>query len=95
MTIEITILISVISVSAAIFFGIKGAKRADVNDIEERAKKNAEIIFKLDEALTLMRKMQEELKEQGSRISKDEKDTEMLSMRYADLERRVEKLEGK
>ena len=95
MTIELTILISVISVSAAIFFGIKGAKRADVNDIEERAKKNAEIIFKLDEALTLMRKMQEELKEQGSRISKDEKDTEMLTLRYAELERRVEKLEGK
>jgi len=95
MTIELTILISVVSVSAAIFFGIKGAKRADVNDIEERAKKNAEIIFKLDEALTLMRKMQEELKEQGSRISKDEKDTEMLSMRYTELEKRVEKLEGK
>lgn len=93
MTIEITILISVISVSTAVFFGIKSAKRADVNDIEERAKKNAEINFKLDNLLAIVSSMQEELKLQAARLNKDETETEMLSVRLSSLEKRVERLE--
>lgn len=93
MTIEVTILISVLSVSFAVFFGLKSAKRADVSDIEERAKDNAEIKFKLDESLSMLRNMQEDMKSLTNRVSKDEKDTEMLSMRFADLEKRIEKLE--
>ena len=50
MSIEITILVSVISVSFAVFFGIKSAKRADIEDVEERAKKNAEIRQRKTEA---------------------------------------------
>lgn len=41
MTIEITILISVVSVSAAIFFGIKSNHRADRQDIEQQKKEAA------------------------------------------------------
>jgi len=48
MTIEVTILISVVSVAFAIFFGLKSNHRNDVKDIEERATKNAEINYKLD-----------------------------------------------
>lgn len=95
MTIEITILISIISVSAAIFFGIKSTKRADVNDIEERARDNATISVKLDNLLDLVNKMQTDMKELLNRLSDDEKATEKLSIRFDDLERRVEKLEGK
>jgi len=95
MTIEITILISVVSVSAAIFFGIKGAKRADVNDIEERARDNAKITVKLDNLLDLVNKMQADMKELLSRLSDEEKATEKLSIKYEELERRVVKLENK
>lgn len=93
MTIEITILVSIVSVSTAIFFGIKSAKRADVSDIEERAKKNAEINFKLDESLSMLRNMQDEMKQMVTRLTKDEKETEMLSMRFDELEKRVARLE--
>lgn len=93
MTIEITILISVISVSAALFFGIKSAKRADTADIEERAKKDAEINFKLEKLLTITSGMQDEMKALTKRISEYEKTTDMLSVRYDELERRVEILE--
>jgi ssRNA-specific RNase YbeY (16S rRNA maturation enzyme) len=82
-------------VSAAIFFGIKSAKRADVSDIEERAKKNAEINFKLDNLLTIVSSMKDEMKELTSRLSKDEKETEVLALKYDELEKRVSKLEGK
>jgi len=93
MTIEITLLISIISVSAAVFFGLKSAKKADVSDIEERAKKNAEINFKLERLLSITSSMQEEMKSMSTRITSDEKATEMLSLRYEELERRVSTLE--
>jgi hypothetical protein len=47
MTIEVTILISVVSVSAAIFFGIKSLKRANKQDTEQQT----EIIRRQAEAL--------------------------------------------
>jgi predicted nuclease with TOPRIM domain len=93
MTIEITILISVISVSAAIFFGIKSQKRADTDEIEERTRQNTEIKVKLEEALSLLKSMQDELKSLVDRITADEKKTDMLSVKVDNLERRVDKLE--
>lgn len=93
MTIEITILISIISVSAAVFFGLKSAKRADVEDIEERAKRNAEINYKLEELLSITKNMQDEIKSMGTRVTADEKVTEKLAYQYEQLEIRVAKLE--
>lgn len=48
MTIEITILISVVSVAFAIYFGLKSNRRSDVKDIEDRAANNAKVNMKLD-----------------------------------------------
>ncbi len=49
MSIEITVLISAVSVAFAIFFGLKNSKRADVKDIERKATERAETNYKLDE----------------------------------------------
>ena len=94
MTIEVTILISIISVSFAIFAGMKNLKKADTDSIEERARKNAEINLKLDNLLSIVSQMNEDMKELTNRLTKDEKETELLTLRYAELEKRVEKLEG-
>lgn len=48
MTTYITIIISAISVSFAIFFGLKSNKRADNKDIADTASNNAIINMKLD-----------------------------------------------
>lgn len=48
MTIEIALLISVVSVAFSIFFGLKNNKRTDTKDIEERVKENTRINIKLD-----------------------------------------------
>lgn len=95
MTVEITLLISIISVSAAVFFGIKSMKRADVEDIEERAKDNAKIIVKLDNLLQIVSQMQTDIKELTTRLSNDEKATEKLVVKYEELEKRIERLEQK
>lgn len=48
MTIEVTILMSIVSVAFAIFFGLKSNRRSDVKEIEERAANNAKVNMKLD-----------------------------------------------
>ena len=53
MTIEVALLVSVVSVSFAIFFGLKSNKRADIKDIEERVKENTRINMKLDESINI------------------------------------------
>ena len=93
MTIELTILISVISVSAAIFFGISSLKRADKSDVEERTRQITEIKVMLDETLSLLKSMQDELKGLIDRVTADERKTDMLSVKIENLEKRVEKLE--
>lgn len=91
--IEITVIISVVSVSAALFFGIKSAKRADISDIEERTRQNTEIKVKLDESISLLKNMQDELKSIIDRLTNDEKKLETLSVEFVNLERRVDRLE--
>lgn len=49
MSIEIALLISIVSVSFSIFFGLKNSKRTDENDIEARVRDNTQINMKLDE----------------------------------------------
>ena len=95
MTIEITILISVISVSSALFFGLKNMKKTDEEDIKEKAEKNAEINIKLDNLLAMVSNLQADIKELTSRLTKDEKDTEMLMIKFNELEKRIERLEEK
>lgn len=47
--IEVTVLISIISVSSAVFFAIKNSKRADTSDAEKKAVETATINVKLDQ----------------------------------------------
>lgn len=48
MEISVAILISIVSVSFSIFFGLKNNKRSDTKEIEDRVKANTEINMKLD-----------------------------------------------
>lgn len=49
MTIEIALLISIVSAAFAIYFGIKSSKRADVSDVTKKAEETAIINVKLDQ----------------------------------------------
>jgi outer membrane murein-binding lipoprotein Lpp len=49
MTIEIALLISVISASCALYFGASSKKRGDTTDIERKAAESATINVKLDQ----------------------------------------------
>lgn len=93
MTIELTILISVISVCATLIFGITNWKKSNDSDVETRTEQITEIKVKLEEALSLLKSMQDELKGLIDRVTADEKKTDMLSVRVDHLEKRVDNLE--
>lgn len=49
MAIDVTVIVSVVSVSAAIYFGLKSSRRNDTKDIEEKAARDTKINIKLDD----------------------------------------------
>lgn len=98
MSIEITLLISVLSFSFAIYQGTKNMKRTDTKDIEERVKENTQINMKLDEALMLMKEtrnevanMRDEIKSHDGRIIKVEESAKQAHHRLDALENRLDK----
>lgn len=48
MTMELALLISIVSTAFAVFFGLKNTKRADTSDAEKKAVESATINVKLD-----------------------------------------------
>ena len=70
--IEITLLISIISVSFSVFFGLKNSKKSDEKDIAERIARDTRTDMKLDE----IGKDVKEVKETVRNIQNDVKDHE-------------------
>lgn len=61
MTVEVALVISIVSVTFSVYFGLKNSKRTDVKDIEERVKENTRINFKLDEISASIREVKDEV----------------------------------
>lgn len=79
MTTYITIIISAISVSFAIFFGLKSNKRADNQDIADRASNNTVINMKLDMI--------------GEDVKETRLDMAEMKKQYIDMDKRLVKVE--
>lgn len=91
MTIEIALLISLVSVSFSIFFGLKNNKRSDNEDIADRIARDTRTDMKLDE----ISKDVKEVKETVRTIQNDVKDHEgriaKLEASYTRLHERIDK----
>jgi len=95
MTIEISLLMTGVSVAFAIYFGLKSNRRNDVKDIEERAANNAKVNTKLD----IISSTVSDIKNETSATRADVKD---LTVRVVAVEQsaksahhRIDRLEGK
>lgn len=91
MTIEVALLISIISVSFSIFFGLKNNKRSDVEDIKSRVERDTKTDAKLDEigrdvkeVKDTVRNIQNDVKDHEGRITK-------LEASYTRLHERIDK----
>lgn len=72
MTVEVALLISIVSVSFSIFFGLKNNRKSDAKEIEERVARDTKTDMKLDE----ISKDVKEVKETVRNIQNDVKDHE-------------------
>ena len=96
MTVEVALLISVVSVAFSIFFGIKNSKRTDSKDIEERVRDNTRINVKLDnitqttqEIKSEISSMREDIKSHNDRLIKVEESVKSAHHRINTLEERM------
>lgn len=101
MSIEIALLISIVSVCFSVFFGLKNSKRSDTKDIEERVKENTRINMKLDniasnttEIKNDVSEMRKEINLHGERIIKVEDSVKSAHHRLDGLEKRLNGEEG-
>lgn len=91
MTIEVALLISIVSVAFSIFFGLKNSKKSDEKDIAEKIARDTRTDMKLDE----ISKDVKEVKETVRTIQNDVKDHEgriaKLEASYTRLHERIDK----
>ena len=97
MKVDISLIISLISVAFAIFFGLKNSKRTDVKDIEERVKENTKINIKLDnigqttqDIKTEISSMGDDIKSHNDRIIKLEESCKSAHHRIDGLAKRID-----
>ena len=98
----ISLIVSAVSVSFAVFFGLKNNKRTDTKDIEERVKENTRINFKLDtimestkEIKAEMSNLKEEMQMHNDRIIKVEESAKQGHLRINALEGRFNEFVNK
>ena len=96
MTIELSLLISGVSVAFAIFFGIRDQNRNSKKDTKEEAREDATIITKLEAIQTNMlevksevRSYREEMKDIREYIARDNESLKLLHKRVDELQKRI------
>ena len=97
MKVDISLIISLISVAFAVFFGLKNNKRTDVKDIEERVKENTKINIKLDnigqttqDIKSEISSMRDDIKSHNDRIIKLEESCKSAHHRIDGLAKRID-----
>lgn len=92
MSVELTLLISVISVCFSIGFGLKNSKRTDSKDIEERVKENTRINIKLDNIIQDTRDIKTEVAEMRKSISSHDSKIASLEASCKSAHHRIDEL---
>lgn len=102
MTIEVALIISIVSVAFSVYFGLKNSKRTDTKDIEERVKENTRINTKLDsigqttqEIKSEISSMRDDIKSHNDRLIKVEESAKQAHHRLDGIEDRLNGKDGK
>lgn len=94
MTVELALIISIVSVGFSIFFGLKNSKKSDTEDITKRVERDTTVNLKLDNITNVVNDIKYD-------VSSTKKELQNLSVRVATVEssakqahHRIDKLEG-
>lgn len=101
MTVEVALVLSIVSVAFSVFFGLKNNKRSDTKDIEERVKGDTRINMKLDAIANDTRdirrditSVREETKNLNNRMIKAEEGIKQAHHRINELAERMNIKDG-
>lgn len=96
MTVEVALIISLVSVSFSVFSVVKNSKRTDIKDVEERVRENTRINMKLDGIAATMNDIKQEfsstkedIKQHNDRLTTAETDLKSIHRRLDDIESRL------
>lgn len=95
MSIELTILISVVSVAFAIFFGLKTNHRNDVKDIEDRAAENARVNIKLDNISNAVNDIKYDISATKKKVEEMDKRLIIAEQSVKSAHHRIDGIEGR
>ena len=94
--IEITVIISIISVAFAIYFGLKSAKRDDSKDIKERAQADAIVNVKLDNIATTVNYIKNDITDTKKQVIEIDKKLAIVEQSVKSAHHRIdEHLKGR
>lgn len=94
MTIEIALLISIVSVCFSVYFGLKNNKRTATKEIEERVKENTRINTKLDNICQDTREIKTEISEMRKSINSHDSKIATLEASCKSAHHRIDSLEN-
>lgn len=90
----IAILISGITGSFAIFFGLKGYRRNDIKDIEEKAARDAKIIVKLDAISVDVKDIKDDMSNINKRVDEIDKRVVIVEQSTKSAHKRLDGIVG-
>lgn len=94
MTIEVALLISIVSVGFSIFFGLKNSKKSDEKEISERIARDTRTDMKLDEISSNVREVKETVKNIQNDIKDHEGRIVKLEASYKAAHKRLDEILG-
>lgn len=92
MTIEVALLISIVSVAFSIFFGLKNSRKSDEKEIAERIARDTRVDMKLDEISSNVRDVKETVKNIQNDIKDHEGRIVKLESSYKAEHKRLDEL---
>lgn len=95
MTIEVALLVSIISVSFSVFFGLKSAKRTDAKAVEEKTAENIRLNMKLDEIGRNVAEIKDELRLQKQAMQDVIERVAKVEASARQAHHRLDRMEGK
>lgn len=93
MTVDVAILVSIISVSVAIFFGVKSTKRADMQDVKDDTIKLTQIETKIDMIVTNVFEVKNEISSLRTELNNIKERVTIVEESSKNAHKRLDKLE--
>ena len=94
MTIEITILISCVSVAFAIYFGLKSNRRADEKEIVDKVERDTKINVKLDDIGSDVKEIRYDITETKKQVNEMDKRLTIVEQSSKSAHKRLDEYVG-